>query len=757
MPDRPKPKHHTPVEARISNRDRLIDLSAVLVLIPVLLPLLVVFSPSLFLESDPRSAGEVASTAISFGPTGLMWLASAGIVIAAWVMGTTVWAGGRVRWWSCLFIAAGIVPCIGHMPGHFISRLHGGAWIAAASLGLAAAHLAQFDRAKRLIVAALIAITLPLFIQSTWYVYVEHPATVQSFTDNLEQGLALRGLTPDTPQAAKYLTRLEGNDAIGAVGMSNVFGSLVAAISVIALASVIAGRRRRVRPLQLSAMIGLLLLGLWTLKLTQSKGAVLALGATIGLGLCALGFTKINPKLKRVMPVFCVLLVLAGSAAVFFRGAAGPPKDHHGERSLLFRYHYWQGASKLWLDEPTQSWQGVGPGLFKSQYDAARNPISPEVVSSTHNVFVDYTVMLGVGGVMWSLLLLAWLWQAGRSLGTDTNSRPDESRAPPANYLLRLFGPLAAVLFLTQYAVQFPGLYAETAILWLIGALGFVGLTTYVAYPIVSKAPGWTASGLSLAAVLLLLHAQIEMTFFWSTAAAFVWVTLGLASGRKVESITPRKAQLGPLRYLPAGVLLALGITFIFVFAEPTARHQTHLRQAEHALRQSNDHEYAIAELDRASRVIGNDPTTTRWRVGLRQEIAAALMFYDRPKDAQAFIEAAMGVIDEAERAGLSALASSRQRGQLAMSAYQITDSRDWLHRAEQAYALAVERSPNGLNDHVRLADARWQLNNFDAAITTYRQALQISDNYYLDPDTQLTEEDHKRIERRISKEAVSP
>lgn len=750
MSDRPKPKHDTPVEARTDKSDRLIDLSAVLLLIPVLLPLLVVFSSSLYLDSDPRSPGDLSASAISFGPTGSMWLAAAGILIAALVLGITVWVGGRVRWWSCLFIAAGIVPCLWHMPGHFASRLHGGAWIAAATLGLAAAHLAQFDRARRLIIAVLIAITLPLFIHSAWYVYVEHPATLQSFHENLNQNLTLRGFTPGTPEAAKYLTRLQGNDVIGAVGMSNVFGSLVAAISMVTMVSFVAGWRKRLGWPRLAAAIGVLLLSLWTLKMTHSKGAVLALGATAGLGLCALCLIKISPKLRRVMPVLCVLLVLSGSAAVLIRGAAGPPKDHHGERSLLFRYHYWQGATQILIDDPSQSWLGVGPGPFKNRYDTVRNPISPEVVSSTHNVFVDYAVMLGIGGVMWGLLLLGWLWQAGRLSIADANSLPDVGRSPPDDKPLVLFGSLAAALFLTQYAVQFPGLYAETAILWLIGALGFVGLTVYVTYPIVTKAPAWTGVGLSLAAVLLLLHAQIEMTFFWDTATAFVWVTVGLASGGGTEPPTVRKGRNNALCYLPAGGMLALGIVFIFVFAEPTARHQDHLRQASEALRISSSNDYAITELDQAAVVIGNDPATTRWRVGLRLEVALALAHYDRPEEAQAFLEAAMAVIDESESAGLSALSSSRRRGQLAMRAYQITDDRNWLRRAEQANTQAVKLSPNGLNDHVRLADIQWQLNDFDASVAMYRRALKISDNYYLDPDTQLIANERSRIKRRI-------
>ncbi len=750
MPDRPKTLESKP--SRFF--EKLIDLSAAALLVPVLLPLVVVFTPTLYLESDPRLMGDVLSAAISFGPAGSMWLAAAAIVIAALALGVTVSAGGRVRWWSCGLAAAGIVPCVLHMPEHFNSRLHGGAWIAAALLGLAAAHLAQFRRAKQFIVAAMIAMALPFFLQSAWYVYVDHPATVQSFHENLDRDLAMRGLTRDTPEYVKYLTRLQGNDAIGAVGMSNAFGSIVAAIGVLGLAgSVICLRRKRGDWLRTAGVVCLLIVGLWTLKLTQSRGALLALCLTVGLGVILVLLKKFLGKPRGLVPVFCILFVLSGSAAVLVRGAMGPPKDHHGERSLLFRYHYWQGATRLLIDEPALALTGVGPGGFKDRYESARNPISPEVVSSTHNVFVDQAVMLGSGGVAWGVLLLMWLWQAGTAAGRSLHEKdvPDADNAaekPP----VKMFIALAALVFGTQYYVQLPSLYAETAILWLVGLLGFVSLAAFVIYPVLTKSRAGVTLGLALAAVMLLLHAQIEMTFFWDSAAAFVWVVVGLASFGDEEPPRGTPGKRSAIRYMPAAIVLLFGIIFAVVFADPTARHQDLLRQAGETLRFTHP-AAALRELDAAARIIPNDPTATHWRVGLRQEIASALQINGRHEDAEKLLNEAVAVLDEAEAAGLAGVSTERKRAALAMSAYQITGDRDWLHQAEQAHTRAVRLGPNSLNDHIRLGDARWQLGDFDGATQAYRQALQINDNYYLDPGTQLNSEERQRIELRIGGE----
>ncbi len=757
MSDRSRARQNTIPVTQPTLNDRLIELSALLLLIPALLPLLVVFSPSLYLESDPRQTAEAANVTISFGPTGSMWLASASLLISAFTLWVTVKAGGRLRVFSCVLVAAGIVPCLLHLNEHFNSLLHGSAWIAAASLGLAAIHLSQFNRAKRIIVAALIAIGFPLFLQAAWYVYVEHPQTIESFRANLDENLIRRGLSPDSPEAAKYMTRLEGNDVIGAIGMSNVYGSLVAAMTMITLISLVGAWRKHAAKGRLVVIAVLLLLSLWTLKLTQSKGAVLALVAAGGLAIFALGVVRFKLKPRALLPIVCIALVLAGSAAVIARGSLGPPKDATGERSLLFRYHYWQGAIRILTEQPSRILLGAGSGEFKSLYDTARNPISPEVVSSTHNVFVDYTVMLGLGGLFWGLLLLGWLWQAGVSLGNQSSESVQTERGPPAFKPIVLFGLLAAIVFLTQYAVQFPGLYAETAILWLIGVSGFVALSVYVILPAIENDTYLMKAGIVFAAVLLLLHAQIEMTFFWDSASAVVWIIIGLAAGNAMPS-KPVSDSPKWIRYIPAGCVLVLCFVFTIAFTSPTARQQQHLRRASEALIQAQNPMVAIQELDQAAAIIPNDPTTTRWRISLRQDLAYAYAqsFADQSLQIQAILAQALQINLNAQQAGLSPLTSARQRGQLSIGAYQITNDQTWLTEAEKAFRLAAQLSPNGLNDHLRLADTQWQLGDTESARQSYKRALEISDNYYLDPDTQLTNEEHDRITERITDLAAS-
>ena len=64
---------------------------------------------------------------------------------------------------------------------------------------------------------------------------------------------------------------------------------------------------------------------------------------------------------------------------------------------------------------------GVGPDGFQQAYLFAKNPLSPEEVSSPHSILFDWLSTLGVAGLAWGALLVlgcgggAGVAQRGRS------------------------------------------------------------------------------------------------------------------------------------------------------------------------------------------------------------------------------------------------------------------------------------------------------------------------------------------------------
>ena len=87
------------------------------------------------------------------------------------------------------------------------------------------------------------------------------------------------------------------------------------------------------------------------------------------------------------------------------RGAFG---ERISELSLLFRWHYLVGAARVIADHP---WLGCGPAWFKDAYMLVKVPINPEEVESPHSLLFDWAATLGVFGLAWAALWLAWLWR----------------------------------------------------------------------------------------------------------------------------------------------------------------------------------------------------------------------------------------------------------------------------------------------------------------------------------------------------------
>jgi len=225
------------------------------------------------------------------------------------------------------------------------------------------------------------------------------------------------------------------------------------------------------------------LLGLTALGLSFSKGATLALVATGAATLVAIVAARLlrwGAWWWRTVAFGAVALVFG---AVLMRGAIGEPDTAAGERSLLFRYHYLQAASRMIAEHPVE---GVGPGLFKTRYLTAKNPLNPEDVSDPHSVFASYLSTLGAGGAAWAIALLLVLGHVGRAAATAPTqaAAPDDEADADQHENARhgvTPGRLAiatgVLIFGVEYAVQYaPAMgvvgLAVAAATWFVMGLG---------------------------------------------------------------------------------------------------------------------------------------------------------------------------------------------------------------------------------------------------------------------------------------------
>lgn len=747
-------------------------IAAAAVVVTVLLPCLVSFTPELYFDVDPRSdAGQVLATAL--GPLGTAWLTVYTLVAAAFAMGVYAWCGGRVRWVVTILVAAGMAFAGWHMSRSYPDMVHAGPWIAAAAAGLALCHLGSLPEdgtaVRRWVAALLVAMLVPLALNGAYYILVEHPMTVEQFRLHEADFLRSRGWEAGSPQHELYVRRLQSPDVIGAFGLSNVLGSIVAAFTALGMGWLVAGACRLVGAVKSSTTprdrgaagrhslnggsgwwmifvtVLVIAMGLVTLALTHSKGAM---GGLVAGGIVlVVGLLIMRIQRWRWLPPAVALLLLVGAmSVVVYRGAViGPPPPEvgvEGERSLLFRYQYWTGAIDIAAEQGAAVLVGIGPAGFKSAYTRIKSPLNPEEVTNAHSLVIDYPTMLGIGGVVWCAVLLIWLWSAGVNRGRTSPAAIDDRCD---KHWLMLVGAVAAVLFGTRYITNFQALFFETALLWITGLVGFMAVAGVLSRSRIDDA--WVRLGLFAAAAVLMVHNQIEMSFFQVSSALTVWGVVGLAGSVSRDRLTgkPRPAWA----WLPAAGLLVLAAVMVAGYAAPVMGFQSRQAAARDAML-AGQPLAAIESLDAAGAAQPSDRTVLRWRVRLRLEWAEALVVQRRAAQARVAVNQAVDIIAASRAAGVDVAYLDRLEASVDENAAALFNDPSRLVAAAQAMRRVVDRLPTSLPDTLRLADLYWMMDEPERAGPLYRRAIELSELSYLDPAKGLNAIELERATQRV-------
>lgn len=745
------------------------------------LRVVVSFSPQLWWATDPRH-DDVPVT--GFGPASAAvtdWLC---VVTLALAVLDCLLRGRRVLW---LFIALWFVGgafAAYHARIDAESMRIGGHWIGAIALGLAAAHLGSNLWQRRVIIAALVALIIPLGAQAIEQVTLGHHQTVKDYEEHREERLRQRGWEPDSVEAKQFEVRLYQNEASGRFGLANVFGSVAMALMLLAAGVAIAARRAPGR----ACLFAILTLGAISLFLSFSKGAIIAM-------LCAAIAVAVAWVMARRWKLgawwwstVAVVIVAAGVGGVVVRGLIGPPPSPEGELSLLFRWYYWQGAASMLTEHP---FAGVGPGRFQEFYLVHKNPLNPEEVTDPHNVFVAFLSTLGVGGLAWTVLIVTMVWRLGwlglnpRSPNASVDSASPgfavpQSRLSKSRLVLALttgllifgieytvflypmgwMGLLVAALASAVIALgvaawigkietganlpvdprigarSLGGLLIVSGFagalwllpslgVWLIGLAGFIALTAWLSGR--PELDVWPARlGLFTAAAAALLHAQIEMSMTNMMAAPLLFVVLGVAVA---YGSTPLSRARGWAAFVAIGFAVA---AMLITHLLPTLVQQRRLQTA-----------------------------ATKYRAGYDPMREFETLRSGTPTNLQAVRYEAHDRIERSGRNPLSVVESARGPGVRLAELYHIEvgvaqrlfeksgDDR-YLRHALNAAEKALEHDPYNIRAHIDAADLAWQVGERVKARQHYRRALELNDLAYLIPHKQLQPGELAHINSRL-------
>lgn len=705
--------------------------------------------------------GESQLLITDIGPAGTAWLSAALVVLAGaglWLHGQL---GGKVCRTATLLVGLGVLVAMVRIPlwspAHYQDLRVLTAWIASACVALSLAHLVQHETIRRWIVAGLLALAVPLLADAAHYVFVQHARTVAEFEANRAAIFQRLNITPGSAQASLYERRMRFADATGAFGLSNVFGAILAALTMLGLGHVaVAVRDRQWRAAWLPA--GMFVVAGFTLWLTRSRGAIVALLICLPIVSIALLSWKL-PRLRRLVPVGAMAVVLVAILAVLVRGWMGAPDSEAGERSLLFRYQYWTASADIYAAAPPlDKLIGVGPAGFADAYLVHKDPLNPEEIQSAHNIFVDWLTLLGIGGAAWSAVVLLWLWRSAAGA-----ARAQEE--PEPGVVVRgleidprdLLGAAAVGVLLMGWKawLHWPRMTTEMILIWVVAAGGFVLVQALAVTPGVVRR---RAAGISLfaAAIALLVHSQIDMAFFTSGAHAFAWMLLGIAGATGVarqssadEAAAPSRPRIWPVASGVVGVVVAAALAWFA--AVPLTQQDRNLYDAAwHANQQPPQWLDAIAVLQKETSTQRTDPATYRQLVGMQLQVAQQFAGKRDAVSTKQWIDAAEATLDRARAVGLTDASLIRAEAGRLTYMGDVYNDMPSLARAAAEYEALLKRTPYSMLDHERLADLYWRLDEKDKARAVYRRILELNEQSYLDAARQLSPQTLRMIEQRL-------
>lgn len=485
-------------------------------------------APDRIFDLDPASAPAAYAAT---GPGGAAFLDAVMLGIAAFAL----WREASRRGLDPWLLALGLLPLpvlLVHGSGDLLQAWRGADWFAASITAVALAHLVRSAGNRRAVLSIVVGAVAVSGVRGAFQVFWEHPGTVAYFEANREAILAARGWTVDSPEALSFERRLRQPEATGWTGFSNVFSGLSGAAAV-ALVGIIASRRldRVVAPgvppegAGGPVALGLVAIGLAMLVgVNGSKGAIAATFLGVAVLLLVLGPARGSVERRPGTPILVATALVV--AAVVLRGLLG--ESFADERSLLFRWHYLQGAIGAFVSAP---WTGVGPDGFQAAYLATKPATSPENVASAHSLVLDWVASLGVLGLAW--VTLVFVMTGRRSVvPAESGPAPSTSRLP----LLVVSFLVVGVVCYEQWRTEWP--LDETALAIRVGALSIGVLVGTACWGATACLRPSTVRVVAIAAATVVVaHAGIEMLFWQPGSIAISWAIVAVAGAATERTI----------------------------------------------------------------------------------------------------------------------------------------------------------------------------------------------------------------------------
>ena len=681
----------------------------------------------------PLGPGEIAPAAAPGPATQIMLdalsFASALLVLLRWAIDSTFHLARAGSVFVLLALVLWTFASTFWADDAFAAGVSASAWLACAALAFALANTCRAWRDLRLVGALAAGLLLINVVAGIYFVYVDHPSTLEALEQNEVQLLVDRGFEPGSTRAELFLGRIRRGEFAGFNASPNSYGGTLVLLSFALVGAAVARLR-----LNREAAWGVVLLvalppAAYLLWRTQSRTAIAA-GALSGVGLLLFWVgRKLIAKRRNLAISTLVIAALLGGGLLVALGVA----ESLPHVSLRFRWNYWLGGLGVLSERPLT---GVGFANFGDFYVAHRPLAAAEEVKDPHNLIVRFFSETGIVGGLLALLWLGWL-----AIDLSRPARPQASGGSPT--LLKpaiLLGVIAVVLsavatidfgsdpaFIAISLMKF-GAYAIALVTAVILAHAYDRSATQVCD---EPAPFLLAALLAGAAAVV-LHAMLDVVLFESSIlAAFVLIVAPIVGLARLPVREDRRRVPRVARFGVAGFAAVATVIWLVAFAVPVVL-------AEHKAAEGDD-------LVRDGKV---DAASLAFSQAADRSPVSNADYLQRAARAAAMAGDDAAVVEFANRSAAARPRSTAAPLLLAQVARQSGD----VAAEVDALRRAVQLNPNEMSLRLELADALQISGDAVGAAEQLRAMLRVQDALADDEMERLDEaavaEARARIER---------
>jgi len=317
------------------------------------------------------------------------------------------------------------------------------------------------------------------------------------------------------------------------------------------------------------------------LLITKSKGAIAgAFVASIALA-CYILFPRWLKRYGKIVLIVLILLAVAGGGVIVSYGFSHDRLP--GGSSMLVRWQYWQGAARMYADNPAR---GVGPGNFANAYTRYKGDAALEAVADPHNFLLSILTQYGPLGLAGFLVMvMVPLLRRAKADFPDTETGPDRSGFRKLSISLLIV--ISAAMLIVR-PMLLPMIYSAEAavmiyIVFIVYILPVILLVAGAAFITGLSEGGQSRGDITARAILcgcggLLIHNLIDFAIFEPGVLGVFLMLLAclIAIGFNRNLYKPRifePAAAGRIAITAGGVLLIGGwVYFVLLPAAVTRR-----------------------------------------------------------------------------------------------------------------------------------------------------------------------------------------